>query len=125
MGIEISQDLWREVESGRGGSYRPFNFGIDSLIGGFVALLSLTVEIRRDGQLSHDIDNLSKTEIARPLEIYTMRGAVEFSTGGTDNNGLTMDFNLTPQGSFFPLLQISHQAVPSTVVCGLEHQLIV
>ena len=83
------------MESGRGGSHRPFDLGIDGLVGGLVALLGLTVEIWRDGQLAHGVDNLRKTHIPTPREVDTVRGAVEFSASGVDDNSLPIDLDLT------------------------------
>ena len=60
VGIEIGEHLGGEMESCRGSGHRTLDLGIDGLIGGLVALLGLAVQIWRDGELAHGIDNLSE-----------------------------------------------------------------
>ena len=60
MSIEIGQYLWREVQTCRWGCHTTFNFRVDGLVGRLIAILCLTIQIGRNGQLTHDIKNLGK-----------------------------------------------------------------
>lgn len=60
MGIEVGQYLGRKVKTGRGSSHTTLNLRVNGLVGGLIAVLCLTVEIGRDGQFTHRIDDGGK-----------------------------------------------------------------
>ena len=60
MGIKSSQYLWRKMKSSRWCSHTSLDFRIDRLVGRLVALLSLAVEVWRDGKLADGIEDFGK-----------------------------------------------------------------
>ena len=61
-GVDVAQDTIGEVETGRRSRHAAFNLRIDGLIGRLVALLCLAVQIRRNGQFAHHVDDFSETD---------------------------------------------------------------
>ena len=55
-----------EMKPCGGSGYRTFNLGIDGLIGRLVALLSLTIQIRGNGQFAHSIKEFCPRVVAIP-----------------------------------------------------------
>ena len=66
--IDVSQDALREMQSCSRSRYRTLYLGIDRLVGCLVALLSLPVEIWRDGKLSDGIDDFGESQVSVPIE---------------------------------------------------------
>ena len=60
--VDIGQYLWSKMQSGRRGSYRPFDLRVNGLVGLQVALLRLAVQIGRNGQYACGIQYLGKGE---------------------------------------------------------------
>ena len=60
VGVKIGQHLRREVKSGRRSRHATLDLRVDGLVSGLVALLRFTVKIGRNGQFTHDIDDLGE-----------------------------------------------------------------
>ena len=126
MGINSAENLGREMETSCRGCHATLDLRVNGLIGGLVALLGLAVEIWRNGELAHRLENLGKRHVVVvPFEVDAIAGAMNVATGGTHRESLAMNIELTLQGTFFPFLQIAHETIPRAVASHLEHQLIV
>ena len=76
MGIQILEHRIGEMQAGCWGSHTTLDLRIYSLISGLVTFFSLAVQIRRDRQLSHCLENLGKGNmLVVPVEIYPVVGA--------------------------------------------------
>ena len=90
MSVESGQDLRRKVQASRRSSHTALDFRIDSLVGGLVAILRLTVEIRRNRQLTHGINDLGERDFGGdglragrydfPLEINAVGCTVDWTS---------------------------------------------
>ena len=115
------QNAWREVQSGCRGGHRAFNFGINGLVGLFVALLRLPVQVGGDGQFSEYFENIGKCYFRIvPAEVHPMAGSMAGPALGGQRKRLAFYDHLTFQHSFFPFLQISYHAKPGGMFRLLE-----
>ena len=126
MGIKTCQDFRSEMQSCCRSRHTTLDLRIDRLIGSLITLLSLTVEIRRNWQFTHSVDDLCKGDMVTiPLKSNSLTRTMNWTTRGSDTDMLSPDINLTGQQTILPFLQVTHQTIPWTTVCGLEHQLVV
>ena len=109
MGIECFENTRREVQAGCWSSNTALYFRIDGLIGGFITLLRLTIQIGRYRQLAHSIDNLGKGDTTVPLEVNEMTGSLLAIVASCHSQRLTTDNDVTRQNSCLPLFQIADQ----------------
>ena len=80
VGINRLKHLRCEMQTGCRCRHTALNLRIDRLVGGLVALLRRTVQIRRNGQFTHGVDDLSETHRGIPREVDAVGGAVDLST---------------------------------------------
>ena len=125
VSIQISQHLWGEVKASRWGCHTAFDLRIDGLVGGLVAILRFTIEIGRNRQFAHHIDDGGETDISIPFKIDAMGGAVNGAARRLNGQFSIFNVQCPCQRAFLPFLQIAHQTVPGTVACGLEHLFVV
>ena len=125
MSINSSQNFWREMQTGCRRCNTTFYLAVHSLISSFVALLCLTIKIWWNRQFTHCINDFSKRESPSPGKIYAMTSAVNRSTGGCYLNISILNFYLSCKGSLFPLLEVTHKAIPRAFLGCLEHQFII
>ena len=97
MCIKGCKHFWRKMQSSGRCCYTAFDFGIDGLIGSFVALFCLTIQIGRNRQLAHHINQLGKGDIPIPLKINTMTRTMQFSACCTNRYPSAPNLNLTFQ----------------------------
>ena len=64
--VEIGQHLRRKVQPSGRSRHTALYLRIHRLVRPFVALLRLAVQVRRDGQLTHRVDNFGKGERLSP-----------------------------------------------------------
>ena len=125
MRINVLEHLRREMKTGRRCRYAAFDLGIDRLIGGFVALLRRAVQIWGNGQFTHHVDNLGKTHRGIPFKVDAVGCSVNLSARSTYYALCIINYAFSRQRAFFPFFQITHQTIPGTMTCGLEHQFII
>ena len=135
-GVDVAQDAFGEVKTGCRSRNAAFNLRIDGLIGRLVALLCLAIQIRRNGQLTHHVDDFSERHIPRPFKLDELAGA-DFAFVRCGNGYLcTLNTNLTRQRNIFlrprgrsvarnPFLLIANQTQPLTTADLLEHLFVV
>ena len=79
MRIKILENRIGKVKSGSWSSHTSLDFRINRLIGGLVAFLCLTVEIRRNRQLAYCFENLGERHlIIVPIEVNPIVGSSAF-----------------------------------------------
>ena len=125
VSIQISQHLWGEMKAGRWSSHTAFDLRIDSLVGGLIAVLRLTIEIRRNRQFAHHVDDGGETDVSIPFKVDTMGGTMNWAARSLNGQCSMFHVQCPRERAFLPFLQIAHQTVPGTVACGLEHLFIV
>ena len=126
MGIEGLQDTVGEVQSGSRGCHTALDLRIHRLVGGLVTLLRLTVQIRRDGQLTNGIQYLGKVHTGVvPREVHPLAGAMFPTTGSRQHHLFILHLQFSIQRPFLPFLQVTHQTEPRTLLRGLEHLFVV
>ena len=76
VSIQIGQYLRGEVKASRWSSHTSFDLRIDGLVGGFVAVLCLTIEIGRNRQFAHRVDDGGETYVSIPFKVDAVGGAV-------------------------------------------------
>ena len=124
--IDCLKHLFGEMKSSRRGSYGAFNLGIDGLISGFVALLRFPVQIGRNRQFPHFLQNLSKSDIRIvPFQIHPMAVTHHLPTGCGQRKLFALDGKVTLQSTFLPFLQVSNHTKPRAMAGQLEHQFII
>ena len=57
------EDIIREMQTRSRSRYRTFDARIDGLVGGFVALFGLAIEVWRDRQFAYGVEDLCKAEV--------------------------------------------------------------
>ena len=112
------EHLVGEVESGGGCGDGAFDARIDGLVGGFVGLLGVAVEVGRYGQFAELVEYLGEGERAVvPGEAYGVRVADGVETLGAEGSDL--------QGALFPLLEVTNHTAPCATVGSAEREGIV
>ena len=126
VGIQCLQYAFGEVQSGGGGGYRPFYFGIDRLISFFIAFLCVSVEVGRNRQFAHHFQQVGKGDaVIIPFKIYPMACAATFTACGSQCHLFPFHVYHAAQCSFFPFLQIANHAEPAAFFRLLEGQYII
>ena len=125
MGIDIGQYLGGEMQSCCGSCHRTLNLGIYCLIGGLVALLGFSIQVWRNRQFAHSVDDFCETHIPIPGKIDAMRCAMNRPTRSLNVYCFLFNVYCPCEGAFFPFLQVAHQTIPSTMTCGLEHEFVI
>ena len=74
-GIDVLEHALREVQASRWSRHRTLYLRIDRLVGRLVALLGLSVQVGRDGQLADGIDDFGKGESQPPSNLPPRREA--------------------------------------------------
>ena len=121
MSIQVAQHTLREVQAGSRSSHTAFYLRIHRLIRSLVALLRLSVQVWRDRQLTHRVDDLGKRHVARPVEGDTLAGSLLTHPRGTH----PLTAHLITERAFFPFLRVTHQTQPLAMSLRLEHLFIV
>ena len=76
MAVDVLQHGIGEMKSGSRSSHTAFYLRVNRLIGSLVALLGGTVEIRRNRQLAHGLENLGKGDLrVVPVEVDPIVGS--------------------------------------------------
>ena len=76
MGVDIGQNLRREMQAGSWSGYRSLDLGVDRLISAQVAFLRLSMQIGWDGQDSGCVKQLGKCyPVVVPSELNQVRVA--------------------------------------------------
>ena len=76
MRIQVLEHRIGEMQTGCWGSHATFDFGIYGLISGLITFFGLAVQIRRDRQLSHCLENLGKGDLrVVPVEVDPIVGS--------------------------------------------------
>ena len=70
------------MQASRGSRHTTLNLGVDGLVSRLVALLSIAVQVGRNRQFTHRVDDVGKRHVAIPRELYQMAGATLAKTGG-------------------------------------------
>ena len=137
IGIQVCQDCIGKMKSCRRSCHTTLDLRINRLVGRLVALLRLTVQIWRNRQLTYSFQDFCERNVRIvPFEIYPIVGTATdgyrsllaiLATLHGDREGqlVSLDFKLTMQAAFLPLLQVADHTEPSTMSGCLEHQLIV
>ena len=116
LGIQRVQHALCEVQAGGRCSHAALYLAIYGLVRLLVALLSLAVQVGRDGQLAHRLEQFGKGCATRPLEPYAVAGSVGALSRGGELNGAPFHLDGAAEGAFLPFLQVSHQAVPGALL---------
>ena len=124
-GIQLVQDGIGKVQTSSRRGHTSLDFRIYGLISTQVALLSLAVQIGRNGQFTHSVQDFCERNQTAPFEVNPLTRAVFATTGSPDLYLLILDGDSSDQRTFLPFLQVAHQTEPGTPFGGLKHLFIV
>ena len=126
VGIDIPQHALREVQSCRRSCHTAFDLRVHRLVGRLVALLCIAIQVRRNRQFAHGVQDVGKRHTGRPLQCYELAGTHLAFAHSADLDLFAFDFNHPGERHLhLPLLLVAHQTEPLTGLCLLEHLLVV
>ena len=84
--INVLQYTLREVKPSGRSSHTTLNLRIDCLVSGFVALLRLTIQVWRNRQFTHLVENFGEVHtFVVPLKVYPLTRSVLSTTRGRNS----------------------------------------
>ena len=125
MLMNILKNGISEMQTSSRSCYTSLDSGIDCLIGGLVALLSLSVQVWRNRQFAYGIEYLRERDITSPREIEYMTNAILPSPFHREFYLFVIHPYSALERTSLPFLQIAHQTNPRALGMSLEYLFVI